>query len=275
MNMTDYHKSQLFKAYELVKMFADRYGVPVVGSEIVGLTPMDALIDSAEYYLRLENFSRDQILEKRLFNPSSPTLTDMSLSSFSEEVASRKATPGGGSVAAYMGALAAGLLCMVSRITLGKKDPQPSTEHFEHVLKTGEDLRARFLKLVGDDAESFNAVMQAFKIPKDQQDARNRAIQQATLRAAEVPLWTLDNSVQTLRLAHEAAENASKAALSDVTTSVAAARAASEGAASNVLINLDSLEDKDYVEKTRKRVIDLQTEAASLTEKVSKIIANR
>jgi glutamate formiminotransferase / formiminotetrahydrofolate cyclodeaminase len=275
MNMTDYHKSQLFKAYELVKMFADRYGVPVVGSEIVGLTPMDALVDSAEYYLRLENFSRDQILEKRLFNPSSPTLTDMSLSSFSEEVASRKATPGGGSVAAYMGALAAGLLSMVSRITLGKKDVPPNVESLEHVLKTGEDLRTRFLKLVSDDADAFNSVMQAFRIPKEQLDARKRAIQQAILKAAEVPLATLDNSLQTLRLAQEAAQNGSKTALSDVITSVAAARAASEGAASNVLINLDSLDDRLYVEKTQKRVADLQTEVAALTEQVNRIVSSR
>src|SRR5205807_5749041 len=98
MNMTDYHKSQLFKAKELVELFAERYGVQVVASEIVGLAPMDALVDSAEFYLKLENFSREQVLEKRLFAPSSSSLTDMSLSSFSEEVASKKATPGGGSV---------------------------------------------------------------------------------------------------------------------------------------------------------------------------------
>ena len=152
MNMTDYHKNQLFKAYELIKLFAERYGVPVVGSEIVGLTPMDALVDSAEFYLRLENFSRDQILEKRLFAPSPLSLTDMSLATFSEEVASKKATPGGGSVAAYMGAMAAGLLCMVNRITLGKKELPKAADRLQAALKTGEELRARFLKLVIDDA---------------------------------------------------------------------------------------------------------------------------
>src|SRR6266581_4761361 len=101
MNLTNYRKSQLFKAYELVKLFADRYGVPVVGSEVVGLAPMDSLVDSAEFYLRLENFSRDQVLERKLFAPRPSTLTDQSLAMFSEEVASKKATPGGGSVSAY------------------------------------------------------------------------------------------------------------------------------------------------------------------------------
>jgi glutamate formiminotransferase / formiminotetrahydrofolate cyclodeaminase len=275
MNMTDYHKSQLFKAYEMVKLFADRYGVPVVGSEIVGLAPMDALVDSAEFYLRLENFNRDQILEKRLFAPSPSGLTDMSLTTFSEEVASKKATPGGGSVAAYMGAMAAGLLCMVSRITLGKKDVPKEAERLEHAVKTGEDLRAKLLKLVVDDADSFNAVMKAFKIPKEEQETRRKAIQEMTMKAAEVPLSTLDCSVQVLRLAQEVATHGVKSALSDVSTSRAAARAASEGAASNVLVNLGSLDDKVYVEKTRARVSDLQREASQLDEHVKKIIEAR
>jgi glutamate formiminotransferase / formiminotetrahydrofolate cyclodeaminase len=275
MNMTDYHRSQLFKAYELVKLFAERYGVPVVGSEIVGLTPMDALVDSAEFYLRLENFNRDQILEKRLFAPSPSSLTDMSLTTFSDEVASRKATPGGGSVSAYMGALAAGLLCMVSRITLGKKDPPKGAEHLEGAIKTGEELRLRFLKLVMDDAESFNAVMKAFKIPKEQQETRRKMIQEATVKAAEVPLSTLDSSVQTLRLAHEVAEYTAANALSDVSTSVAAARAAGEGAASNVLINLEMLEDKRYAEKTAKRVAEFRNEASVLEQQVKQTVASR
>ena len=275
MNMTDFHKSQLFKAYELVKIFAERYGVSVVGSEIVGLTPMDALVDSAEFYLRLENFNHDQILEKRLFAPSSSSLTDMSLSTFSEEVASRKATPGGGSVSAYLGALAAGLVSMVSRITLGRKDVPPGAERLERLVNTGEDLRVKFLKLVVDDAMSFNAVMRAFKIPNEQQEARRKAIQQTTMEAAEVPLSTLDNSIQTLKLALEAAEYGAKTALSDVSTSAAAARAAADGAASNVLINLDSLEDRVYVEKTRKRVADLQNEAVSLSEQIRKTVSGR
>ncbi len=275
MNMTDYHKSQLFKAYELIKLFAERYGVPVVGSEIVGLTPMDALVDSAEFYLRLENFSRDQILEKRLFAPSPLSLTDMSLATFSEEVASKKATPGGGSVSAYMGVLAAGLLSMVSRITLGKKEPPKAGDRLQAALKTGEELRAKFLKLVVEDAESFNAVMKAFKIPKEQQETRRKAIQEATMKAAEVPLLTLDISVETLRLAREVAENSAANALSDVSTSIAAARAAGEGAASNVLINLEMLDDKHYVEKTAKRVAELKNEASMLEKQVRETVASR
>jgi glutamate formiminotransferase/formiminotetrahydrofolate cyclodeaminase len=275
MNMTDYHKSQLFKAKEIVELFAQRYGVPVLGSEIVGLAPMDALVDSAEFYLKLESFGREQILEKRLFAPNPSSLNDMSLSNFSEEVASKKATPGGGSVSAYIGALGAGLVCMVARITLAKKDGAHESERLQEVVQSGEDLRKRLMELVVEDAESFDAVMQAFKLPKDKPDVRRKAIQDATLKATEVPLHTLDSSVKVLRLAEEVAKYGATNALSDVTTSVAAARAATEGAASNVLINLDTLDDRHYVDKTRLRVSELRKEGLQLEQRVQELVASR
>src|SRR6266581_5243318 len=275
MNMTDYHKSQLFKAEELVKLFAERYGVPVVGSEIVGLVPMDALVDSAEFYLKLENFSREQVLEKRLFAPSPTSLTDLSLSRFSEEVASKKATPGGGSVSAYMGALAAGLVCMVARITLSKKEVGQESDQLQELVRKGEDLRQRFLGLVGEDAESFDAVMQAFKLPKDKPDVRGKAIQEATMKAAEIPLRTLESSIEVLRLSKEVAKCGTTNALSDVTTSVAGARAAVEGAASNVLINLDTLDDKPYVDQARSRVSELRKEGLQLEQRIQEMVVSR
>jgi glutamate formiminotransferase / formiminotetrahydrofolate cyclodeaminase len=275
MNMTNYHKSQLFKAYELVKLFADRYGVQVVGSEIVGLTPMDALVDSAEFYLRLENFSRDQILEKRLFAPSASSLTDQSLSTFSDEVASKKAVPGGGSVSAYMGSLGAGLVTMVARLTLGRKEPPKDPERLESIVHRSEELRQRLLKLVVDDSQAFDEVMKSFKVPKEQGEIRKKAIQEATVRATEVPLSTMEQATQVLHLAAEIAEHGSVNALSDVSTASAAARAAVEGAASNVSINLASIEDKGYVEKTQRRAAELQNEAKSVDERVREIVRGR
>jgi glutamate formiminotransferase/formiminotetrahydrofolate cyclodeaminase len=275
MNMTDYHKSQLFKAQELVELFAERYGVPVVGSEIIGLVPMDALVDSAEFYLKLENFSREQVLEKRLFAPSPSSLADTSLSTFSEEVASKKATPGGGSVSAYIGALAAGLVCMVGRITLSKKDAALEIDRLQELVRKGDDLRQRFLRLVVEDAESFDAVMQAFKLSKDKPDARRKAIQEATVKAAEVPLRTLDSSVQVLRLVEEVAKYGATNALSDVRTSGAAARAAMEGAASNVMINLDTLDDEHFVNKTRLHVSELRRDGLQLEQRVQELVTSR
>src|SRR6266568_4992313 len=275
MNMTDYRKSQLFKAEELVKLFSERYGVPVVSSEIVGLVPMDALVDSAEFYLKLENFRGEQILEKRLFAPAPSSLTDLSLSRFSEEVSSKKATPGGGSVSAYVGALAAGLASMVARITLSKKEVRQESDRLEELVWKGEDLRKRFLGLVIEDAESFDAVMQAFKLPKDKSDARRKAVQEATMKAAEIPLRTLESSIEVLRLSKEVAKHGTTNALSDVTTSVAAAQAAIEGAASNILINLDALDDESYVDQTRSRVSKLRKEGLQLEQQIQELVASR
>ena len=275
MNLTNYRKSQLFKAYELVKLFADRYGVPVVGSEIVGLAPMDSLVDSAEFYLRLENFSRDQVLERKLFAPQPSTLTDQSLALFSEEVASKKATPGGGSVSAYIGALAAGLVCMVARITMGKKEAPPSVEGLNEVVKEGNALRQKLLRLVVEDTEAFDLVMKAFKLSKDQPEARKKAIEEATVKASEIPLSTLDCSVRVLRLAHEVAEKGSTNALSDVVTAVSAARAAVEGAASNVMINLKTLEDRKYADNVARKVSNLKEESFILDERIKKTVESR
>ncbi len=274
MNLTNFRKSQVFKAYELVKLFAERYGVPVVGSEIVGLTPMDALVDTAEFYLRLENFSRDQVLERKLFAPRPSTLTEQSLAVFSEEVASKKPTPGGGSVSAYMAALSVSLLCMVSRITLGKKEPVP-LEKLNRVVEKGEELRRKLLELVVEDARVFDSVMQAYRSHRNQEKPWRKAIQEATVKAAEVPLSTLDTSVQVLLLALEVAEVGAASALSDVVTAVAVAKAAVEGAASNVLINLDSLHDEEYVRRISKRVRELKMETLELETKIMKTVASR
>src|SRR5436853_7625542 len=120
----------------------------------------------------------------------------------------------------------------------------------------GEVLRQKLLRLVVEDTEAFDLVMKAFKLSKDQPEARMKAIAEATIKASEIALSTLDCSVRILRLAREVAEKGSTNALSDVVTAVSAARAAVEGAASNVLINLASLEDQKYVEKIARQGLD-------------------
>src|SRR2546428_6869450 len=273
MNMTNYRKSQLFKAFELVKLLSDRQGVPVVGSEIVGLVPMDALVDSAEFYLALEKFSPEQVLEKKLFSPRPSSLTDQSLAVFSEEVASEKATPGGGSVAAYMGALGASLLCMVSRITLRKKDR--SAENLRDVVERCERLRETLLMFTVEDSEAFNRVMQAFKISKERFEERKKAVQDATLKAAQVPLSTMEAAFEMLGMAEKVATYGNSNAMSDVLTAVGAGEAAIHGAASNVLINLASLDDRKAAESMARRVSEIQREATELVQRLVKTIQSR
>ena len=275
MNMTNFRESQLYKAFELVKLLSERQGVPVVGSEIVGLVPMDALVDSAEFYLALEKFSPEQVLEKKLFSPRPSSLIDQSLAVFSEEVASEKATPGGGSVAAYMGALGASLLCMVSRITLRKKDRSPEAENLRDVVERCERLRETLLMLTVEDSEAFNRVMQAFKISKERSEERKKAVQEATLKAAQVPLSTMEASLKMLRMAEKVAMYGNSNAMSDVLTAVGAGEAAIHGAASNVLINLASLDDRKAAESMARRVSEIQREATELVQRLVKTIQSR
>ena len=142
-------------------------------------------------------------------------------------------------------------------------------------MKEADALRQKLLRLVVEDTEAFDLVMKAFKLSKDQPEARTDAIRVATIKASEIPLSTLEYSVKALRLAHEVAEKGSTNALSDVVTAVSAARAAVEGAASNVLINLASLDDQRYVEKIARQVSDLRKEAAQLEERAGKLVESR
>ena len=174
-----------------------------------------------------------------------------------------------------MGALAAGLASMVARITISKKEVVQESDRLEELVTKGEDLRQRFLGLVVEDAESFDAVMQAFKLPKDKPDVRRKAIQEATMKATEMPLRTLESSIEVLRLSKEVAKYGTANALSDVTTSVAASRAAIEGAASNVLSNLDALDDKPYVDRARSRVSELRKEGLQLEQQNQELVASR
>jgi len=197
-------------------------------------------------------------------------LTDRSLSLFSEEVAARKATPGGGSVSAYMGALGAGLVCMVARITLGKREPTGNSVRLTEIVSEGEKLRQKLLSLVVEDAAAFDSVIQAYKLPKDNADTRTRAIQAATIKATEVPMSTIELAHQSLKLAGELADIGTTSALSDVATAVAASMGAVEGAASNVLINLNPIKDKSYVDKISKRLTALRSEASKLADSTKK-----
>jgi len=164
---------------------------------------------------------------------------------------------------------------MVARITLGKKEAPPDVEGLNEVVKEGDALRQKLLRLVVEDTVAFDLVMKAFKLSRDQPEARKRAIEEATVKASEIPLSTLDCSVRVLRLAREVAEKGSTNALSDVVTAVSAARAAVEGAVSNVLINLASLDDQKYVEKISKQVSELRKEAAQLEERAGKLVESR
>jgi glutamate formiminotransferase/formiminotetrahydrofolate cyclodeaminase len=261
MNMVDYKASQLFKAFELVRTFADRFGVPVIGSEIVGLVPTEALTDAAEFYLRLQGFSKNQILERKLTGNDEGKLISLTLSSFGTEVASEKAVPGGGSVSAYAASLAASLLCMVSRLTLKKKEYEKHWPEVENVLEKAEASRQHLIALVDEDAQSFANLMKAYKLPKStdqEKQVRSSEIQNGLRGAAEVPLATAEASANVLSLAKSLSVSANPSVISDLQTAAHLAYAGALGAIANVTINLEGMKDELYREQTQSRLDALQ-----------------
>ena len=278
MNMVDFKASQLFKAFELVKMLAHHQGVQVVGSEIVGLVPMEALIDTAEFYLQLQGFSEKQILETKLFETPSDRLVEMNLSAFGAEVASEKPVPGGGSVSAYAGSLAAGLVSMVSRLTLKRPEYKEHWPRVREIITESESLEKRLLELVDEDARSFSNLMQAYRLPKlSEQEKNTRAaeIQSRLKGATEVPLTTAESTTQVLSLAKSLSERGNERALSDLQTAVFLAHASSMGALSNVAINLAGIKDEEYQKRTRSRIEAIQKQIDQDKSAAIETIASR
>jgi len=184
-------------------------------------------------------------------------LMERTLQDFLEELASDSPAPGGGSVAALCGALGAALVAMVCRLTVDKPKYADVSDELRQTMDQAETLRQTFARLVDRDTEAFQAVMAAFRMPKEsdeQKAARSKAIQEATRGAAEVPLEVHNRTVDLMHLADQAARKGNVNSISDAGVAAELARAAAGGAAMNVKINLGGLKDQDYVTKAEKKL---------------------
>jgi glutamate formiminotransferase/formiminotetrahydrofolate cyclodeaminase len=278
MNMVDYKASQLFKAFELVKMLAHHDGVQVVGSEVVGLVPMEALIDTAEFYLQLQSFTENQILETKLFEPQTGSLKEMNLAAFGAEVASEKPVPGGGSVSAYTGSLAAGLVSMVSRLTLKRTEYQEHWSRVREIIAESETMQKSLLELVDEDAQGFSNLMQAYRLPKEteqEKSARAAEIQSKLRGATEVPLETAESATRVLSLAKSLSDFCNEKAFSDLQTAVFLAHASTMGALSNVATNLAGIRDEEYQKRIRSRLEAIQKQIDQDKSAAIETIASR
>ena len=277
MNMVDYKASELYKVFELVVALAQREGVEVAESEVVGLVPSEALTDSAKFYLRLHGFKDDHILERKLSGFDSNRLVDRTLTDFSVEVASDKPVPGGGSVSAYIACLAASLVGMVARLSRKKAEPKNQTV-IDTVLRKSDDLRTSLLDQVDRDAEGFTELMKAYRLPKETETdrmKRSETIQAQLKMASEVPLTTAKLAVQTISEAKELAAYANLNAISDLETATAAAFAGFSGAVSNVRINLSSMSDSDYRKGAEHKIADLEKQAVQDQKEFQSRVAMR
>ncbi len=276
MNLVNYKKTSIFRVFEMIKSEAERYGVPIVSSEIVGLTPQDALTDVAEYYLRLENFKREQVLENKLMTFAGGEKEG--LEAFIDQVASSSPAPGGGSVSAACGALAGALSSMVCRLTVGRKRFLDVSDELKRVLAKAEEIKGQMEEYIVKDAESFERVMAAMKLPRytdEEKEKRGKAIQEATRGAIVVPLQVMEKGLEALRLSRIVVEKGNPNMISDAGVSALTAKTAVDGAYYNVRINLNSLEDGDFVISTREKADALRKEALNLTQEIERMVEEK
>jgi glutamate formiminotransferase / formiminotetrahydrofolate cyclodeaminase len=261
MNLTDYQETAMEIVFESVRREAERYGVSVASSEIVGLIPQRALEKAAEFYLRVENFRPEMILENRLEQlmsgeeglrgqpplppqPSRNLLDADVMRPFVDRVASPEPMPGGGSVAALAGALGAALGQMAIRITKDKKDYVQFAERYADALDRLAPYTSTLLELIDADSQAFAQVMAAYKLPKDSPQ-RDKAIQDALVRATEIPSRTANCAAEALRVLEQLRPVIHKNVASDLQVGLQMLRSCVRGAVTNMRTNLADVKDSE------------------------------
>jgi glutamate formiminotransferase/formiminotetrahydrofolate cyclodeaminase len=281
MNLTDYTQTPVARVMEFVRREAARYGATPTRSELVGMIPQAALIDAAQWYLQLDNLEAEQVLENRLAEgaeePSSGVAqaAEEAAPAFLERLSAGTATPGGGAAAAYAGAMGAALVGMVARLTLGKKKYAEVEARMQSVVDSADNLRASLTAAVQADSEAFEAVMEAFKLPKqtpEQQAARAEAVEQAYIHAAEVPLRVARDAVATLGLAAVVAERGNVNAFSDAGSAAYLAKAGLAGAALNVRANAAAVQDRPTAANWLKELSGLEARANDALAVVDRVV---
>jgi glutamate formiminotransferase/formiminotetrahydrofolate cyclodeaminase len=276
MNLTNIEETPLHVAFDACAEAAAKRGLRVTGSEIVGMLPKKCLVDAGRYFLRKQKWSEGaseeelidiairsmDLSELKPFDPKEkvielkiestqqkPSLVKMNLCEFCNETLSDSPAPGGGSVAALMGALGASLGGMVANLSAGKRGWDDKLEYFSDWAVKAQQLKDELLSLVDEDTSAFNKVIDSFALAKgsaEEKAARAAAIEQATKYAAEVPLKVMETASKSYALLAEMAERGNPASISDVGVGALATRACIEGAALNVRINLAQLKDEKF-----------------------------
>jgi glutamate formiminotransferase/formiminotetrahydrofolate cyclodeaminase len=270
MNLTDYRRTPVHRVFEMIKREAARHGVNVLSSEIVGLIPERALLDAAEFYLQIENFTPQMLLETHLEQ------TETAPGAFLDEVAAASPTPGGGSVAALAGALAAALTSMVCSLTLSRQ--VDASAELEPVLQRAETLRHELTSLVEDDARAYQQVLEAYRMPRvsaAEKQAQSKAVQEALAEATGVPLNVAEGALKTLELIPSVLEKGIPTAASDAGVAAHMAEAALKGAALNVRTNLKALRDQALLKSFQEQLSSLEARGQALMYTIEKGLAKR
>jgi len=290
MNLTDPDVTSPHQVFDKVSDMAVEMGIRITGSEIVGLIPLKPMLDAGRFYLEkqkrstavherelvrvaiesmglndMSEFDPDKkIVEYTIAGEASEKLVNLSVTGFGEELASESPAPGGGSVAALAGSLAASLAAMVSNLTHGKLEYENSWEEMEEAGVQGQDLKDKLLKAIDDDTDAFNGVMAAMRLPKktdEQQAARTKAIDEANMDATMIPYKVCEWSLATYDLIDAVVARGNPNSISDGGVAALCAHTAVHGAALNVRINLPGIIDEKFKKEMQEGVKKLTAEA--------------
>lgn len=289
MNITDMKATPLHKAFDEVSRAAAARGLRVTGTEIVGLVPKSAILDAGKHYLEMQNrslgipeeeivkiavksmglddlkpFKAEEKIIEDMLKDEKKGLVDMTCRAFADETASESPAPGGGSIAAYMGALGAALGTMVANLSAHKAGWDERWKEFSDQAEKGRAIMESLLHLVDEDTEAFNRIMAVFAMPKgspEEKKARSEALEEATLYATQVPLRTMRESYKAFDILEYEAREGNPASVSDAGVGALAARAAVYGALLNVRINAAGLKDRVKADNLVKEALEIAREA--------------
>ena len=307
MNLTDISVTSVHEAFdEVCRKAADR-GIRVTGSELVGVIPLQAMLDAGRYFLRKQQRSTgvsdkelikiavkslgldelypfdpqkkiiEYILEEEA-NKGQKKLIDRTLTDFADETASESPAPGGGSISAYMGALGAALGTMVANLSSHKRGWDERWEEFSDWAEKGKAFQIQLMKLVDEDTNAFNKIMDAFSLPKkteEEKAIRKQAVQEATRFATEVPFKTMQLCYECMSVAKAMAEIGNPNSVTDAGVGALAARAGVVGAFLNVKINASGLDDKAYAEKIIREGENVVEKAGQLEAEILQIVHSK
>ncbi len=304
MNLTNIEETPLHAAFAACEEAAGKRGLRVTGSELVGMLPKKCLLDAGRYFLRRQGWSegaaeeelidlairsmglnevksfdpREKVIELKIAAESKKSLVQLNLRQFCNETLSDSPAPGGGSVAALMGALGVSLGGMVANLSAGKRGWDDRLEYFSGIAVQAQALKDELLLLVDEDTAAFNKVMAAFGLPKDSAEekaARSAAIQAANKYAAEVPLRVMETALKSYPILGAMAEKGNLASISDVGVGLIATRACIDGAGLNVLTNLAGLKEEAVKSALGKRVREISTESETEFNKISDTVESK
>jgi glutamate formiminotransferase/formiminotetrahydrofolate cyclodeaminase len=304
MNLTDISITSIHKAFDEVVRAAHERGVRVTGSELVGLIPLNAMLDAGRHYLekmgRSAGVSEEELIQTAIrsmglsevsdFDPkkkiieyviaekNADRLVQMNLRVFANETASESPAPGGGSISAYVGTLGASLAAMVANLSAAKRGWEDQTPFFSKAGVEAQEIKEKLLRLVDDDTRAFDGIMQAFALPKstkEEKDARSMAIQSATKVAIETPLQVMRLALASFKPIKEMIKHGNPNSITDAGVGALCARTAVYGAYLNVKVNISGLKDKSYSDSVMLEAETILKEALNLEAEVLEQVQQR